>query len=66
MPTAAVVLTLFAHVTIVHLELDDTKVRQVHGWQEHHRLICDALGVSYAWYEIDADSKNSLTYFVLP
>jgi transposase len=66
MPTAAVVLTLFAQVTMVHLELDDTKVRQVHGWQEHHRLICDALGVSYAWYEIDADSKNSLTYFVPP
>jgi len=45
MPTAAVVLTLFAPVTMVHLELGDTEVRQVHGWQEHHRLVCDALGV---------------------
>ena len=59
MPTAAVVLTLFAHVTMVHLALDDAAVRQVHGWQGHHRLVCDALGVDTSWYAVLAEQKNN-------
>jgi transposase len=58
MPTAAVVLASFAHVTVVRLELDGATVRQVHGWQEHHRLICQALGIDDSWYEISTNQKN--------
>jgi transposase len=66
MPTAAVVLTLFAQVTVVHLGLDDTEVRQVHGWQEHHRLVCDALGVDISWYDVSAEQKNNPTSLLPP
>jgi transposase len=58
MPTAAVVLASFAQVTLVHLELDGATVRQVHGWHEHHRLICQALGIDDSWYEISTNQKN--------
>ena len=61
MPTAAVVLASFAQVTLVHLELDGTEIRQVHGWQELHQLICKALGVDAAWFEVSAHQKNSPT-----
>ena len=66
LPTAAVVLTLFAHVTMVHLELADTEMRQVHGWQGHHRLICDALGVDPAWYDVSVEQKNNSTSLLPP
>jgi transposase len=59
MPTATVVLESFAQVTLVSLELDGADVQQVHGWQEHHRLICQALGVSDTWYEGAANQKNN-------
>ena len=51
MPTAAVVFESFTSVTQVHLDLDGVAVCQVHGWQAHHRLICQALGVDSSWYE---------------
>ena len=51
MPTATVVLESFTQVTFVQRELDGVEVRQVHGWQERHRLICQALGVDVFWYE---------------
>jgi transposase len=58
-PTATVVFELFAPITLVYLNLDGTVVSQVHGWQAHHRLICEALGVSHTWYEDAADQKNN-------
>jgi transposase len=61
MPTAAVVLASFAQVTLVHLELDGTEIRQIHGWQELHQLICKALGVDDSWFEVSAHQKNSPT-----
>ena len=61
MPTAAVVLASFARVTLVHLKLDGPEARQVHGWQEHHRLVCKALGVDDAWYGGSAAQKNNPT-----
>jgi hypothetical protein len=45
-PTATVVFESFATVTLVSLDLDGTAVSQVHGWQTHHWLVCEALGVS--------------------
>lgn len=60
-PTATVVFESFAPVTLVSLDLDGTAVSQVHGWQAHHRLVCEALGVSDTWYEGVAHRKNNST-----
>ena len=60
-PTATVVFESFAPVTLVSLDLDGTAVSQVHGCQAHHRLICEALGVSDTWYEGAAQRKNNST-----
>jgi transposase len=51
-PTAAVVLALFAQVALVQLWTGDHEVTQVYGLQPHHLLICDALGLDHAWYEV--------------
>jgi transposase len=61
LPTAAVVFASFASVTQVHVHLDGVDVCQVHGWQGHHRLICQALGLDECWYEGSTDQKNHLT-----
>jgi transposase len=60
-PTAEVVLASFASVTQVHLDLDEVAVCQVHGWQAHHRLICQALGLDEFWYAGAVNQKNNLT-----
>ena len=59
MPTAAVVLESFAPVTQVSFDFDGVEVCQIHGWQEDHRLVCQALGISEFWYEDAADQKNN-------
>jgi transposase len=56
-PTAAVVLALFAQVALVQVWLGDHEVAQVYGVQPHHRLICDALGLDYTWYEVPSAHK---------
>jgi transposase len=50
-PTAAIVLALFAHVALVQCLIDNQEIAQVYGLQPHHLLICDALGLDHAWYE---------------
>ncbi|MEE8291790.1 MAG: IS1634 family transposase [Candidatus Tectomicrobia bacterium] len=60
LPTAAVVFASFASVTQVHVDLDGIDVCQVHGWQVHHGLICQALGLDEFWYEGSVDQKNHL------
>jgi transposase len=65
-PTAAVVLTSFSQVTIVHFQLGDTAVRQVHGWQTYHRIICEALGLDGTWYEGTVKPENSLSSSIPP
>ena len=60
-PTATVVFESFAPVTLVYLDLDGVSVSQVHGWQAHHQLICEALGGSDTWYEGAANRKNNAT-----
>jgi transposase len=66
LPTAAVVRASFAQVPLVHIELDGTNVWQVHGWQEPHRLICQALGVDSSWYEGSTNQKNNPTRLRAP
>ena len=58
-PTAAVVLALFAHVTMVHFQVEQTEVRHVYGLQDHHRMVCDALGIDRSWYEASTTHQNS-------
>jgi transposase len=61
MPTAAVVFESFASVTQVHIDLDGVDLCQVHGWQVHHRFICQALGLDEFWYAGSANQKNNTT-----
>jgi transposase len=50
-PTAAVVMSLFTPVMMVQVQVDQTTVRQVYGWQDHHAMVCAALGIDRSWYE---------------
>jgi len=52
LPTAAVVLALFAQVALVQFWIGEHEVVQMYGLQPHHLLICDALGLDHAWYEV--------------
>jgi transposase len=56
-PTAAVVLALFAHVALIRLGIEGQQVEQMYGVQPHHLLLCDALGLDHAWYEVPRAPK---------
>jgi hypothetical protein len=56
-PPAAVGLALCAQVALVQCWLGDHAVAQVYGVQPHHLLICDALGLDHAWYEMPSAHK---------
>src|SRR5262245_43904058 len=58
-PTAAVVFALFTPVMLVHCTGDDIPSLQVHGVQDYHRLICDAVGIAQTWYQGVATEQNS-------
>jgi hypothetical protein len=57
-PTATVVLALFAQIALVQFWLGEHEVAQVYGVQPHHLLICDALGLDHAWYEAPSAHKT--------
>jgi transposase len=57
-PTAAVVLSLFAHVALVQCQIADQEGEQVYGVQPHHLLCCDALGLDRSWYEAPSAQKS--------
>jgi hypothetical protein len=59
-PTAAVVFALFAPVMLVQFALDNATSLQVHGVQDHHQLVCDAVGIEPAWYQGWTTGQNSL------
>src|SRR5262249_39913899 len=50
-PTAAVVFALFAPVMLVQCVMDNTTSLQVQGVQDHHLLVCEAVGIDPAWYQ---------------
>ena len=56
-PTAAVLLALFAHVSMVQLDVGNQQIAQIYGVQPHHLLICDALGLDHTWYEVPSAHK---------
>jgi transposase len=56
-PTAAVVLALFAQVASVQFWIGQHEGVQITGIQPHHLLVCDALGLDHAWYEVPSAHK---------
>jgi transposase len=58
-PTAAVVFALFRPVTLVHFAVDNAPILEVHGIQEHHRIVCEAVGIDHAWYQGVTAEQNS-------
>src|SRR5262245_5240632 len=59
-PTAAVVFALFTPVMLVYSTGDNIPSLQVHGVQDYHRLICDAVGIAQTWYQWGTTGQNSL------
>ena len=57
-PTAAVVLSLFVQVMMVQLEVENEVSFQVYGLQDHHLMICDALGIDRLWYASPPTGQN--------
>ena len=58
LPTAAVILALFGAVTMGHFRVGSLEVLHVHGWQDHHIMVCDALGIDRSWYEVPPMPQN--------
>ena len=65
-PTAAVVFALFTPVMLVHCTVDNIPSLQVHGVQDYHLLICDAVGIAQGWYQGVATGQNSLPRTIPP
>ena len=59
-PTAAVVFALFTPVMLVYSTVDKSPSLQVHGVQDYHRLICEAVGIAQTWYQEGTTGQNSL------
>ena len=59
-PTAAVVFALFTQVMLVQFVVDNMPSLQVHGVQDHHRIVCEAVGIDPGWYQGAATEQNSL------
>jgi transposase len=58
MPTATVVLALFAQVALVQLWIDGQEVMQCSGVRPHHLLVCHALGLDSSWYAVPLAQKS--------
>ena len=58
-PMAAVVLALFTPVMRVQFAMDNTTNLQMHGVQNYHLMVCDALGIDQAWYQGAVPGQNS-------
>ena len=59
-PTAAVGFALCAPVMLVQCVTDNMTSLQGHGLQDHHLIICEAVGIDPAWYQGVATGQNSL------
>jgi transposase len=65
-PTAAVVLALFTLVMLVQFAMDHTTSLHVHGLQDYHLIVCDAVGIDQAWYQGGATGQHSLPWTTPP
>ena len=59
-PTAAVVFALLTQVMLVQFVVDNIPSLQVHGVQEQHLIVCEAVGIDPGWYQGAATGQNSL------
>ena len=59
-PTAAVVFGLFTPVMLVQCAMDHTTSMQVHGIQDYHLMVCEAVGIDPGWYQGAVPGQNSL------
>jgi len=60
-PTATVVFESFASVTRIELSVEGMTISEIHGWQAHHELICQALELDDLIYESPTTQKNRST-----
>jgi transposase len=65
-PTSAVVFALFTPVMLVQVAVDKQLSLQVHGVQDYHLIVCDAVGIAHAWYQGAATGQNSLPWTTPP
>jgi transposase len=65
-PTAAMVFALLTPVMLVHFAMDNITSLQVHGVQDYHLIVCDAVGIDQAWYQGAATGQNSLPWTTPP
>jgi transposase len=65
-PTAAVVFALFTPVMLVQFAVDTQHSFQVHGVQDYHRIVCEAVGIDPGWYQIAVSGQNSLPRTIPP
>jgi hypothetical protein len=66
MPTAAVVFALCAPVMLGRCAMDMVTSLQVHGVQDHHRIVCESVGIDPAWNQGGATGHNSLSRAIPP
>jgi transposase len=59
-PTTAVVFALFTPVMLVQFAMDHTTSLQVHGVQDYHLMVCEAVGIDQDWYRGVVPGQNSL------
>jgi hypothetical protein len=58
-PTVAVVFALFAPAVLVQFVMANAVSLQGHGIQDHHLIICEAVGIDRAWYQGGATEQNA-------
>jgi hypothetical protein len=49
----------FTLVMLVQLRIDNTTAQHIYGVQPHHLLVCNAIGIDDAWYELPSNQENS-------
>jgi hypothetical protein len=59
-PTAAGVVALLTPVMLVQFVMDNVISCQVHGVQDDHLLVCDAVGIDQVWYPGVAAGQKAL------
>jgi hypothetical protein len=59
-PTAAVGFALFTPVMLVHCAVDNAPILHIHGSQEDHRSVCEAVGRDHAGNQGAPAGHNSL------
>jgi hypothetical protein len=65
-PTAAVVFALLTPVMRVQFTVDKQHTLQMHGVQDYHLIVCDAVGIDQAWYRGTTTGQNSLPLTTSP